>query len=153
MVFFFFPPASSEEVTSWAVAQISGKCNMWALLGISSCGSAVFASQTVTLVKCFSSAGWSRGSTHIFKDLLIWRCQLQNYARSSEEQESIWNLLRRTKSSGFHSGRKLLAQKQILNKVVGSKKMHSLLFFSPSEWRLYLMEAVFMWRSKETLEW
>lgn len=45
-----------EEVTSRAVAQISGKCNMWALLGISSCGSAVFAIQTVAQLECFCGA-------------------------------------------------------------------------------------------------
>lgn len=37
-----------------------------------------------------------------------------------------------------------------MNKVVGSRKMHSLLFFPLNE--DYLMEAVLLWRSEETLE-
>lgn len=45
-----------EEVTSGAVAQLSGKWNMWALLGISPCGSAVLALQSVAQLEYFNGA-------------------------------------------------------------------------------------------------
>lgn len=121
-----------EEVTSWAVAELSGKCNMWALLGISSCGSAVLALRAVAWLKCFCRTilrSWSYFSRVCsFEDI---SGILQDHLRDRKTFEINWRI-----TSGFHQGRKLYWHRgRWLNKVVGSEKMQSAVF--SSEWRLF----------------
>ena len=104
---------------------------MWALLGISSCGPAVLALQTVAQLECFCGADpevlcFLR--THLEVSLVV--CKI------------IWGTGKHLKwtgkenCSGFHSGRKLYWHRgRWLNKVVGSEKMQSAVF--SSEWRLF----------------